>query len=80
MRSIYAIIYRSMKSTLTVMSALVLLIIAACLAFPTMNESKKTTIKTSKLEVKTTSTKVSKPKPIDVQFGLTASFGPKPQQ
>lgn len=79
----YAIIYKSMKSTLTVLSALVLLIVAACIAFPKMSEPRKTPIKTSKLEVKTTSRerikKTNNPNPIDIEFGLTASFGPKPE-
>ncbi|MBC7766685.1 hypothetical protein H7Y21_01700 [Arenimonas sp.] len=68
-----------MKSTL-IMSALVLLFVAAYLVPATMKEPKKTPNKPSKLEVKATGTKVSKPKPLDIEFGLTASFGPKPQQ
>lgn len=59
--------------------ALILLFVAAIFAFPKYKEPAKTQIKTSKLEVKTTSTKVSKPKPFDVKFGLNATFGPKPQ-
>ena len=59
--------------------ALVLLFVAAIFAFPKFQEPAKTQIKTSKLEVKTTGAKVSKPKPFDIEFGLTASFGPKPQ-
>lgn len=68
-----------MKSTLTVLSALALLIIAACIAFPKMKEPEKTQIKASNLEVKTTKAKVSKPKPVYAEFGLTANFGPKPE-
>jgi hypothetical protein len=71
-----------MKSTLTAMSALALLIIAACLAFPKLGKQEKTISKKtfSHLEVKTANhEKVSKEEKVTVKFGVNAFFGPKPE-
>ena len=68
--------------TLTlIMLALILMTVAAILAFPKFEEPTETPpAKISKLEVKTTSKKkIAETKPDKMEFDLTASFGPKPE-
>lgn len=76
-----------MKSTLTALLGLVLLIGAAILAFPKLQDQPKISKKTvSSLVVKTShKTQISQekketkePETVTVQFGLNANFGPKP--
>ena len=76
-----------MKSTLTALLGLVLLIWVATSAFPKLQDQPKTSKKTvSSLVVKTPhKTQISKekkeiqePETVTVQFGLNANFGPKP--
>ncbi len=76
-----------MKSTLTALSGLVLLIVAAILAFPNLQDQPKTSQKsTSSLVVKTPhktqilkeKKETNEPETVTVQFGLNANFSPKP--
>lgn len=77
-----------MKSTLTSLLGLILLIVAAILAFPKLQDQPKISSQKTltNLVVKTASKpKVSKekqetqePETVTVQFGLKPNFGPKP--